>query len=233
MTDIAENLRCVRLRIARACADAGRDPATVRLLAVSKTAPAEALRAALEAGQADFGESYLQEALAKQPLLAGSAAVWHYVGPVQSNKTRGIAEHFAWVHAVDRLRIAERLADQRPAALGPLNVCVQVNISGEASKSGCTPVEAAGLCRSISELPGLRLRGLMAIPAPAAPGADPRAPFRALRHLYDEIRASGLALDTLSAGMSDDLEAAIAEGSTLVRIGTAIFGPRPGVNEKN
>lgn len=227
MPYIAQNLEVVRGRIGDACAAAGRPADSVRLLAVSKTFDAAAVRAAYLAGQREFGESYVQEALAKQAQLTELGIVWHFIGPIQSNKTRGIAEAFEWVHGVDRLKIAQRLSEQRPAGLTPLQVCVQVNISGEASKSGCTPEEALDLCRAVARLPRLRLRGLMAIPAPAAPGVDPRAPFRALHQLFDALRAQGLALDTLSAGMSDDLEAAIMEGSTLVRVGTAIFGSRP------
>lgn len=226
MPRIAQNLEVVRRRIGDACAAAGRPADGVRLLAVSKTFDAAAVRAAYLAGQREFGESYVQEALSKRAQLTEPGIVWHFIGPIQSNKTRGIAEAFEWVHGVDRLKIAQRLSEQRPAGLAPLQVCVQVNISGEASKSGCAPEEALDLCRAVAQLPHLQLRGLMAIPAPAAPGADPRAPFRALHQLFDALRAEGLALDTLSAGMSDDLEAAIMEGSTLVRVGTAIFGAR-------
>lgn len=229
MTDIAENLQRVRQRIAEACAAAGRDPATVRLLAVSKTFGIDAILAAQAAGQHEFGENYVQEALAKQAALgARSAALcWHYIGPIQSNKTRDIAEHFAWVHGVDRLKIAERLSAQRPSSLAPLNVCVQVNISGETSKSGCTPQEVPALCAAVARLPQLKLRGLMAVPAPAGDHEDPRMPFHALHELFTALRQEHHEADTLSAGMSDDLEAAIMEGSTLVRIGTAIFGSRP------
>lgn len=226
MPHIAQNLEVVQRRIGDACAAAGRPADSVRLLAVSKTFDAAAVRAAYLVGQREFGESYVQEALAKQAQLTEPGIVWHFIGPIQSNKTRGIAEAFEWVHGVDRLKIAQRLSEQRPAGLTPLQVCVQVNISGEASKSGCAPAEALDLCRAVAQLPRLRLRGLMAIPAPAAPGVDPRVPFRALHQLFDALRAQGLALDTLSAGMSDDLEAAIMEGSTLVRVGTAIFGAR-------
>lgn len=227
MPQIARNLQVVQRRIHDACVAARRPAQSVRLLAVSKTVDAAGVRAAHIAGQREFGESYLQEALAKQAQLAEPGIVWHFIGPVQSNKTRGIAEAFEWVHGVDRLKIAQRLSEQRPATLAPLNICVQVNISGEASKSGCAPGETLTLCRAVAQLPRLQLRGLMTIPAPAAPGTDPRAPFRALRQLFDSLIAEGLPLDTLSAGMSDDLEAAIMEGSTLVRVGTAIFGSRP------
>ncbi|MFA5940545.1 MAG: YggS family pyridoxal phosphate-dependent enzyme [Sinimarinibacterium sp.] len=226
MSPIAQNLGAVRERIVRACAAAQRPPDSVRLLAVSKTFEADALRAAAAAGQREFGENYLQEALAKQSDLTGADLIWHFIGPIQSNKTQRIAEAFDWVHGVDRLKIAQRFSAQRPAHLPPLNVCVQVNISGEDSKSGCMPGEAADLCRAITQLPRLRLRGLMAIPAPAAAGDDARTPYRRLRTLFETIRGSGIEMDTISAGMSDDLEAAIMEGSTLVRIGTAIFGKR-------
>ncbi len=220
-------LAALRGRIARACAASGRGADAVELVAVSKTFDAAAVRAAYAAGQRRFGENYLQEARAKQSELAGLGVEWHFIGPIQTNKTRDIAAHFDWVHGVDRLKIAQRLSDQRPQRLGPLQVCVQVNISGEASKSGCQPAAAAELCTAISQLPHLRLRGLMAVPAPVSAGDDPRAPFRQLQRLFLEIRAVlGPGFDTLSAGMSDDLEAAIAEGSTLVRVGSALFGAR-------
>lgn len=229
MTAIEAALLARRTEIAQACAACGRDPAHVRLLAVSKGQPAAAVAEAHAAGQRDFGENYVQEALDKIAALGALGALdarWHFIGPLQSNKTARVAEHFAWVHSVDRLKLAERLSAQRPPELPPLNICVQVNISGEASKSGCTPDEAPALCQAVAALPRLRLRGLMAIPAPAAPGGDARAPFRALRQLLESLRAQGLILDTLSAGMSDDFAAAIAEGATLVRIGTGIFGAR-------
>lgn len=222
---LADALAAVHDRIAAACAAAGRPPDAVALLAVSKTFGTERIREALAAGQRDFGESYVQEALPKIAALAGAPggpARWHFIGPLQSNKTAEVARHFDWVHAVDREKVARRLAEQRPAALAPLQVCVQVNISGEATKSGVAPADAAALCRAVAALPRLRLRGLMAIPAPGAG----RAPYRALRELFETLRRGGLELDTLSAGMSDDLEAAIAEGSTLVRVGTALFGTR-------
>lgn len=227
MSTLAERLIAVRQRIERACAEAGRAPESVRLLAVSKSVSVESMRAAASCGQLAFGENYVQEALAKQAQLADLALEWHFIGPVQSNKTRDLAAHFDWVEGVDRQKIAERLSAARAPHRAPLNVCVQVNISGERSKAGCAPSAAPELCRAIAQLPGLALRGLMAVPAPAAPGRDPREPFRALRELFEHIRAQGLALDTISAGMSDDLEAAVAEGSTLVRVGTAIFGTRP------
>jgi pyridoxal phosphate enzyme (YggS family) len=224
MSSIGSNLQEVKRRIATACIAAGRAPESVTLLAVSKTQGPEAVRAAFEAGQAAFGENYVQEALDKIAALRGLPLEWHLIGPLQSNKTRAVAGAFAWVHSVDRLKIAERLADQRPAGLPPLNLCLQVNVSGEASKSGCEPAEAPALAHAIAALPPerVRLRGLMAIPAPGG-GA---AALRALHTLWAGLRAEGLALDTLSMGMSDDLETAVAEGSTMVRIGTAIFGAR-------
>lgn len=227
MANIPYNLARVKTRIEAACKAAGRPESAARLLAVSKTFDAEAVRLAHAAGQLCFGENYLQEALDKQAALADLSLEWHFIGPVQSNKTRSLAECFDWVHGVERLKIAQRLSDQRPEGLAPLNVCVQVNVSGEASKSGCAPAEALELCTAVARLPRLRLRGLMAIPAPAAQAADRRAPFRQLRELFDDLRRAGLEADTISAGMSDDLEDAIAEGSTLVRVGSAIFGSRP------
>lgn len=226
MTTIFANLQAVKRRIYDACSLAGRDPATVTLLAVSKTFPPALLRAAYAAGQRAFGESYVQEALPKQAALADLDIEWHFIGPLQSNKTRPVAEHFSWVHSVDRLKIAERLATQRPQALAPLNVCVEVNVSNEASKSGCSPDEAAALCKAVAALPRLRLRGLMTIPAPSANPDDARPQFARLRALYEQLNQQGLRLDTLSMGMSDDLEAAILEGATIVRVGTAIFGKR-------
>jgi hypothetical protein len=226
MTTIPANLQAVEDRIAAACTAAGRDPATVALLAVSKTWPAECVRAAVVAGQRDFGESYVQEAIPKLAALADLNLAWHFIGPLQSNKTRAVAEHFGWVHSVERLKIAERLAEQRPPHLPPLNVCVQVNVSGEASKSGCAPDAAPALCRAVAALPRLRLRGLMAIPEPTADPALARRRFASLRELRDILNMEGLALDTLSMGMSHDLEDAIMEGATIVRVGTAIFGER-------
>jgi pyridoxal phosphate enzyme (YggS family) len=224
--EIAANLDTVRARIQRACQAAGRTSGEVTLLAVSKTFPAGAIRAAHAAGQRHFGESYVQEWHAKREQLTDLDCICHFIGPLQSNKTREIAESFDWVHSVDRLKIARRLSDQRPDSLPALNICLQVNISGEASKAGCTPDALPALAQAIAALPRLRLRGLMAIPAPAREGDDPRVPFHRLRALQSALQASGMALDTLSAGMSDDLEAAIAEGSTMVRVGTAIFGRR-------
>lgn len=226
MTNLRESLTRVRERIERACLAAGRPSGAVELLAVSKTFGADRVREAAALGQRAFGENYLQEALPKQAALSDLGLEWHFIGPIQSNKTRELARHFDWVHGIDRLRVAQRLSDARERERGPLQVCVQVNISGEASKSGCDPQDAPALCAAVAALPGLRLRGLMAIPAPVAPGDDAREPYRRLRALFEHIRASGMPLDTISAGMSDDLEAAIAEGSTLVRVGTALFGTR-------
>ena len=227
MTTIPANLQAVRQRIAQACAAAGRASSAVTLLAVSKTFPVEAVGKAVAAGQRSFGESYVQEALPKLAALAGAGLEWHFIGPLQSNKTRPVAEHFAWMHSIARLKIAERLSAQRPAGLPPLNVCIEVNISGEASKDGCDPAQACDLATAIAKLPGLRLRGLMAIPAPADDFALQRRAFATLRRTLEQINAeAGLALDTLSMGMSHDLEAAIMEGATIVRVGTAIFGER-------
>lgn len=223
---ITDRLQAVRARIADAARACGRDPATVRLLAVSKTFPAADIRYAQAAGQDCFGESYLNEALPKLAALAAPAPEWHYIGPLQANKTRRIAELFAWVHSVDRLKVAQRLNDQRPPGLPPLNVCLQVNISGEATKAGVPPDAVVALATAVSALPRLRLRGLMAIPAPTDDVAEQSAAFSQLRTLFEALTARGLRLDTLSMGMSDDLEAAIAEGATLVRVGSAIFGAR-------
>ncbi|WP_421621872.1 YggS family pyridoxal phosphate-dependent enzyme [Alkalilimnicola ehrlichii] len=224
--DIAQRLQVVHERLRAAEHRFGRDPGSVKLLAVSKTQPVSAIRAALAAGQHAFGENYLQEALDKQQALADTPAEWHFIGALQSNKTREVAGHFDWCHTVDRLKIARRLSQQRPEERPPLNVCIQVNISGEASKAGVRPAGAAELAAQVAELPRLRLRGLMALPAPAEGLAAQRRPLAALRELQEHLVSSGLALDTLSMGMSGDLEAAVAEGATLVRIGTAIFGPR-------
>ena len=230
MTSVIGNLAQVRSRIAQAAAAAGRNVDSVTLLAVSKTQPADAVRAAAAAGQRAFGENYVQEALDKIAALADlrSTIEWHLIGPLQSNKTRPVAEAFDWVHSVDRLKIAQRLAEQRPAGLAPLQVCLQVNISGEASKSGLALAEVATVAQAVAALPAerLRLRGLMAIPEPAGSIEAQRAPHRALRELLASLNDQGLALDTLSMGMSADLEAAVAEGATLVRVGTAIFGER-------
>jgi PLP dependent protein len=227
---IADKLAQVNARIASACAAAGRPVQSVTLLAVSKTFGIAAIAAAHAAGQWRFGENYVQEALEKIAALAGLAPrpEWHLIGPLQSNKTRVVAESFDWVHSLDRLKIAERPSAQRPAHLAPLSVCLQVNVSGEATKSGLAPAEVAGVAQAVAALPRLRLRGLMSIPE-IAEGSDletQRRPHRALRALFDSLRRDGLALDTLSAGMSGDLEAAILEGATLVRVGSAIFGRR-------
>ena len=219
-------LRAVRARIAHSVAEAGRDAAAVRLLAVSKTFDAAAVRELAACGQLEFGENYLQEALEKQAALADLPLVWHFIGPIQSNKTRAIAEHFSWVHSVDRLKIAERLSAQRPAGLPPLQVCIEVNVSGEASKGGVTAAELPALADAMAALPNLQLRGLMAIPAPTPEMASQRAAFRQVREAFDALRARGHTLDTLSMGMSADLEAAILEGATIVRVGTALFGER-------
>lgn len=227
MSDVAANLQQVRQRIERAAREAGRRPADVVLLAVSKTHPAAVLRAAHEAGQRAFGESYLQEALQKIEQLADLDLEWHFIGPIQSNKTKDIARHFDWVHGVDREKVARRLSEQRPADAAPLNVCIQVNASGETSKSGVTPDQVETLAHKVAALPGLRLRGLMTIPAPQPDFEAQRRPFRQVRLIRDRLVQTGLELDTLSMGMSGDLEAAIAEGATLVRVGTAIFGARP------
>ena len=223
MSTIADNILQVSSRIKAAVKAAGRDENSVQLLAVSKTKPAEALREAYAAGLRDFGENYLQEALGKQLELADLPLIWHFIGPIQSNKTRSIAEHFAWVHSVDRLKIAQRLSEQRPADLPPLNICIQVNVSGEASKSGCTPTDLPALAQAISALPRLKLRGLMAIPEPTDDRAEQDAAFAAVQKLQASL---DLPLDTLSMGMSHDLESAIAQGATWVRIGTALFGAR-------
>ncbi len=234
---ISAALAALHQRIAAACAQAGRSPQAVTLLAVGKAQPLAALAAAREAGVRDFAENYVQEALAKVAALPRAGLTWHFIGPLQANKTAEVAQHFDWAHGVDREKIARRLSEQRGASLPPLNVCVQVNISGEASKSGVAPGDAAALCRAVAALPRLKLRGLMAIPAPAKKrgqspfseqpekGDSPQAAYRRLRELYESLRRE-FELDTLSAGMSDDFEAAIAEGSTMIRVGTAIFGKR-------
>jgi pyridoxal phosphate enzyme (YggS family) len=228
MATIKDKLQETTSRIESACAAAGRPVHSVTLLAVSKTFSATAVREAQAAGARRFGENYVQEGLAKIEELADLRAglEWHLIGPLQSNKTRPVAEAFDWVHSVDRLKIAERLSEQRPADLPPLQVCLQVNISGEASKSGCVPADVPALARAVAALPRLTLRGLMAVPEPAADFEAQRVPHRALAQLYEQLKAEGLALDTLSMGMSADLEAAIAEGATMVRVGTAIFGRR-------
>ena len=228
MASIEAKLQEVRKRIVRACTASARPVQSVTLLAVSKTFGAAAVREAFAAGQRAFGENYVQEALAKLEALADlrPAIEWHLIGPLQSNKTREVAAAFDWVHTVDRLKIAERLSAQRPNGLTPLQVCLQVNVSGEASKSGVAPAALPALARAVAALPRLALRGLMSVPEPSDDVAAQRASHRCLRELLDTLRADGLALDTLSMGMSADLEAAITEGSTLVRVGTAIFGER-------
>ena len=231
MATVPETLQAVLARIEAAARAAGRDPASVRLVAVSKTFAPPALRAAWAAGPRAFGENYVQEALDKMAALADLPLEWHLVGPLQSNKTRAVAERFDWVHTVDREKVARRLSEQRPAILAPLQVLVQVNVSGEVSKSGVAPGEVAALARAVAGMPRLRLRGLMAVPEPTPDAGLQRARFRALRELQESLRREGLALDTLSMGMSDDMEAAIAEGSTMVRIGTAIFGERTKVRD--
>jgi len=219
-------LRAVQARIARAAAEAARDPAGVCLLAVSKTFDAAAVRDLAACGQRAFGENYVQEALEKQAALRDLPLEWHFIGPIQSNKTRAIAENFSWVHSVDRLKVAERLSAQRPPDLSPLQVCIEVNVSGEASKGGVAPAELPTLAAAVEALPGLQLRGLMAIPEATSDEAAQRAAFRQVRELFDDLKMRGHALDTLSMGMSGDLEAAILEGATIVRIGTALFGER-------
>lgn len=226
---IADKIAQVHGRIAAACRDAGRPVQSVTLLVVAKTFPADAVRQAATAGERRFGENYVQEGIDKIEALADLRASleWHLIGPLQSNKTRIVAGHFDWVHTVDRLKTAERLSAQRPAHLPDLNVCLQVNISGEASKSGLTPADVPAAARAVAALPRLALRGLMAVPEPAATFDAQRPPHRALRALFESLLGEGLALDTLSMGMSADLEAAIAEGATMVRIGSAVFGERP------
>ena len=227
---IAENIAKVRLSIGQAATQHGRNPASVHLLAVSKTFGAEAVIDAANAGQVAFGENYLQEAIDKQQVVQtlrpDLALEWHFIGPIQSNKTRPIAEHFAWAHAVDREKIARRLSEQRPPNLPPLNICLQVNVSGEDSKSGVAPGEVLALAEVVATLPGLRLRGLMAIPEPAEDVEGQRKPFALLHALQQQLSEAGIPTDTLSMGMSADMNAAIAEGATIVRIGTAIFGKR-------
>lgn len=234
MASIAENILQVRGRISSACGAFHRLAAAVDLLAVSKTCPGVSVREAFEAGQRDFGENYVQEALAKIAELDDlrSQLRWHLIGPLQSNKAREVAAHFDWVHSVDRMKLAQRLSDLRPATLAPLQVCLQVNVSGEDSKSGVAPEAALALAREVATLPRLKLRGLMAIPEPAGDLAAQRVPHRTLRKLLEAMNAEGLGLDTLSIGMSADLEAAIAEGATWVRVGTAIFGSRPSKPEE-
>lgn len=227
MTTIPDNLQRVRVRIQQACHAAGRPDDAVRLLVVSKTFGPDAVEQALAAGQVAFGENYVQEGLEKiETLRSRSGIEWHLIGPLQSNKTRPVAEHFDWVQSVDRLKIAQRLSDQRPEHLPALQVCIQVNVDGGTTKSGVGPAELPELAQAVAQLPRLRLRGLMCIPEPAPDFETARGVFAQARQLYDLLRADGLALDTLSMGMSADLEAAVAGGSTMVRVGSAIFGNR-------
>jgi PLP dependent protein len=232
MSPIPQNLQAITATIVAAAKESGRAPDTVQLLAVSKTFGPEAVLEAVQAGQRAFGENYLQEALDKiaalsaLPEVATTLLEWHFIGPIQSNKTRPIAEYFDWVHTVEREKVAQRLSEQRPAGMAPLQICLQVNISGEASKSGVAPEEVAALAHKVAALPNLTLRGLMAIPEPAVEFERQRAAFARLRVLYEQLRADGLALDTLSMGMSADLRAAVFEGATIVRVGSAIFGSR-------
>lgn len=223
---LIERLQQVHARIGAACTRAGRDPSEVNLLAVSKNHPAGAIATLQEAGQHAFGESYAQEGVEKIRQL-GHSCQWHFIGPLQSNKTTLVASMFDWVHSLDRIKIAERLSRQRPQGMPPLQVCIQVNISQEASKGGVSPSALPELAQAVAQLPGVTLRGLMTIPRPCESISGQRQPFHELRLLYDSLRQQGMPLDTLSMGMSADLEAAIAEGSTLVRIGSALFGPRP------
>jgi pyridoxal phosphate enzyme (YggS family) len=232
MGAIAAALQACRKRIADTCLTSGRGENCACLVAVSKTFPATAILEAHAAGQRQFGESYVMEALPKLAQLADLALEWHFIGPIQSNKTRQIAAHFDWVHGVDREKIAQRLSEQRPAGMPPLQVCIQVNISAETSKSGVAPEDAVALARATAAMPNLRLRGFMAIPEPNLAPQQQRDRFRRVAQLLAAARCDGLDLDTLSMGMSDDLEAAICEGSTLVRVGSAIFGARHAV-EKN
>lgn len=227
MNTLTERLNQIRAQITKAESLYQRPAGSVRLLAVSKTRPIEDIEEALAAGQQDFGENYLQDALPKIAALADKAIYWHFIGPIQSNKTRAIAENFHWVHSIDRLKIAQRLSQQRPEQLPPLNLCLQVNISHDPAKTGITTEEALSLARDIHNLPRVKLRGLMTLPAQASGFEQQRMPFHALRTLFENIQQQGIELDTLSMGMTGDMQAAIAEGATLVRIGTAIFGARP------
>ena len=226
MTTISANLQAVLARIAAAAKQSGKNPDDISLLAVSKTWPASDVREAAAAGQKAFGENYVQEGIDKVVELAALGLEWHFIGPLQSNKTRRVAETFDWVHSVDRLKIAERLSEQRPDSLPPLQICLQINVSGEDTKSGLPINEASAIAHRIAQLPRLQLRGLMAIPAPVDDFSEQRNAFRRLREIFEQLKKDGLSLDTLSMGMSHDLEAAVAEGATLVRVGTAIFGER-------
>lgn len=226
MTIITSSLQAVKKRIAAAAKDASRQPDEIKLLAASKTNPAEQVRAAWDAGQTIFGENYLQEALEKIFALSDLPIEWHFIGPIQSNKTKRIAENFSWVHSVDRKKIADRLSRDRPETLPPLQICLQVNVSGEDTKSGVSPKLTSDLATYVAGLPHLRLRGLMAVPELTTATALQRSQFHMLREIYDQLRQDGFDLDTLSMGMSEDMDIAIAEGATIVRVGTAIFGPR-------
>ena len=226
ISSIAENLAQVREQINSYAYKSDRSANDICLLAVSKTRPVEDLRTAYAEGQRDFGENYLQDAMEKIEVLHDLDICWHFIGPMQSNKTRAVAEHFNWVHTVDRLKIAKRLSEQRPQGMPPLNICIQVNISEEESKSGCSPEEASKLAAEIIKLPNLKLRGLMAIPKATDDPSEQQQAFYRLRNLQEQLKSIEPSLDTLSMGMSGDMEAAIAEGATIVRIGTAIFGPR-------
>ncbi|NDD02422.1 MAG: YggS family pyridoxal phosphate-dependent enzyme [Betaproteobacteria bacterium] len=225
-TSVSANLAQVRKRIELACLAAGRPASAVHLLAVSKTMPAQAVRDAYAAGQVAFGENYIQEGVDKIASLADLPLEWHCIGPIQSNKTKLVAENFAWVHSIDRLKIAERLSAQRPANLPALQICLQVNVDGGRNKSGVAPADLLALAQAVAQLPHLQLRGIMTIPEPAENEAAARAVHRQAKDLFDGLKAAGLSVDTLSMGMTGDLEAAIAEGSTCVRVGTAIFGQR-------
>ena len=226
MLEIKNNLESIRMRLRQTCASAGRDPASVRLLAVSKTFPAEAVVQAHAAGQVEFGENYIQEGVDKIQQLAHLPLVWHCIGPIQSNKTRLVAEHFDWVHSIDRLKIAQRLSEQRPPSCAPLQVCIQVNVDGGPNKAGVPPEQVVALARQLAALPGLRLRGIMSIPEPARDFASALAVHQRCHTVYQDLISQGFALDTLSLGMSADMEPAIYAGSTMVRVGSAIFGQR-------
>ncbi len=228
MNNLKENLNKIRSRVDLACRTAGRSPSGVTVLAVSKRHAVERIEALHGLGQSCFGENYVQEALDKMDALAGRGIEWHFIGPLQSNKTRAVAEHFDWVQSVDRMKILERLSAQRPPEAPPLNVCIQVNIDREPQKAGVSPEDTASLARACSELPGLRLRGLMCIPLIGSASHDPAESYARMLELYRRLEDGGLEMDTLSMGMSSDLEAAIENGSTMVRIGTDLFGPRPG-----
>ncbi len=226
MIGVTENLRKIRDLLAETAENAGRGRDSVRLLAVSKKQPVAAILEAASAGQRDFGENQVVEGIDKITEIADPELTWHFIGHLQTNKTRPVAEHFSWVHSVDRLKTARRLSEQRPDDLGDLNICIQVNVDEEASKSGASPDEVGDLAAAIAQLPRLRLRGLMCLPAIRDDFEGQRQPFRRLRELADELRNAGIPIDTLSMGMSDDFRAAVFEGSTIVRIGTAVFGPR-------